>query len=80
MIIYKGRKEYDFIVLTLKMSNYDDFLGVFKDKEDIDKYFESSSFNVEGGAYTGWQMKVGDVVGQEIFDFDLGLSSNDDVR
>jgi hypothetical protein len=25
-------------------------------------------------------MKVGDVVGQEIFDFDLGLSSNDDVR
>ena len=52
----------------------------FKDKEDIAKYFESSSFNVEGGAYTGWQMKVGDVVGQEIFDFDLGLSSKGFIR
>ena len=39
-----------------------------------------SSFNVDGGAYTCWQMKVGDVVGQEIFDFDLGLSSKDFIR
>ena len=80
MITYKGRKEYDFIVLTLKISNYDDFIGVFKDKEEIIRYLKNNSFSFERGEYTGWQMKVGDVLGQGIYDFDLGITLKDAVR
>lgn len=77
MLLRKGRKEYEFLVVThrIECSPWDDFLGVFKDYEQLQQNINPRL--LETGKLTVWQMNVGDQLGKGIFDFDMGTAKRD---
>lgn len=74
MLLRKGRKEYEFLVVThrIECSPWDDFVGVFKDYEQLQQTINPRL--LETGKLTVWQMNVGDQLGKGIFDFDMGTA------
>lgn len=80
MLLHKGRKDYEYIVLTLRIENYEDFIAVFKNKSELNTYINDNSSFIQKGNSTAWQMKYGDVLGEGIFDFDMGASDKDYIR
>ena len=77
MLLRKGRKEYEFLVVThrIECSPWNDFVGVFKNYEDFQQNI--SSRLLKAGNLTVWQMNVGDQLGEGIFDFDMGAAKRD---
>lgn len=59
MLLRKGRKEYEFLVVThrIECSPWNDFVGVFKNYEDFQQNI--SSRLLKAGNLTVWQMNVG---------------------
>ena len=43
MLLHKGRIDYEYIVLTLRVENYEDFITVFKNKSELDTYINDNS-------------------------------------
>lgn len=77
MLLRKGRKEYEFLVVThrIECSPWDDFVGVFKDYEQLQQTINPRL--LETGKLTVWQMNVGDQLGKGIFNFDMGTAKRD---
>lgn len=77
MLLRKGRKEYEFLVVThrIECTSWDDFLGVFKDYEQLQQNINPRL--LETGKLTVWQMNVGDQLGKGIFNFDMDTAKRD---
>ncbi len=77
MLLRKGRKEYEFLVVThrIECSPWDDFVGVFKDYEQLQQTINPRL--LETGKLTVWQMNVGDQLGKGIFNHDMAASGCD---
>ena len=75
MLLRKGRKEYEFLVVTHRIECSPGM--ILLSIQRLINFSKLCPRLLETGKLTVWQMNVGDQLGKGIFNFDMGTAKRD---